>query len=73
MLDAFGKPVTQSELIKTWRVKIAQTVLFPGEKGQEIAPRLAGGTTSDFYGAYLDERISLANQLPSLTTRRWWD
>lgn len=39
---------------------MAPTVLFLGKEGREVAPRLVGGSTSDFYGAYLEERIRTA-------------
>ena len=52
--------MSQDQLIRAWGVKVAPTVLFLGKDGREVAPRLVGGTTSDFYGAYLDERIRVA-------------
>ena len=56
--DFKGKTVTQDELVRTWRIKIAPTVLFFGKDGQEIAERLEGAYIPDFYGAYLDERLA---------------
>jgi thioredoxin-related protein len=58
--DAMGKRTTQAALISSWQIKAAPTILFLGKDGQEIAPRLVGGSTSDFYGAYLQERIDRA-------------
>lgn len=60
IVDTQGKRTTQAELIKSWNINAAQTVLVLGKSGQEIAPRLVGGTTSDFYGAYLQERVDLS-------------
>lgn len=60
ILDAQGHKTTQDQLIRAWGVKVAPTLLFLGRKGQEVAPRLVGGATSDFYGAYLTERIHSA-------------
>lgn len=60
VVDARGNVTTQDLLIRSWGIKVAPTILFLGKDGQEIAPRLVGGTTSDFYGAYLDERIRIA-------------
>ena len=60
VVDARGIAMTQDRLIRTWGVKVAPTVLFLGKDGKEIAPRLIGGSTSDFYGAYLDDRIRIA-------------
>lgn len=58
--DARGKPSTHEQLIRAWAIKVTPTVLFLGKNGREVAPRLEGGTTSDFYGAYLDERLRMA-------------
>jgi thioredoxin-related protein len=66
IMDAVGKQTTQAELIKAWAVNAAPTVLFLAKNGQEIAPRLVGGTTSDFYGAYLQERVDQAVKTLSL-------
>ena len=60
LLDAHGNKTTQDQQIRAWGVKVAPTLLFLGKNGQEIAPRLVGGTTSDFYGAYLAERVQTA-------------
>lgn len=57
IFDPQGRRTTQSELIKSWQIAAAPTILFLGKNGQEIAPRMVGGSTSDFYGAYLQERI----------------
>lgn len=60
IVDALGKRTTQAELIASLQIKTAPTVLFLGKNGQELSPRLVGGTTSDFYGAYLDDRLRIA-------------
>ncbi len=60
VIDWQGKTTTQDQLIRAWGIKVAPTVLFLGKDGKEVAPRLTGGSTSDFYGAYLDERIRIA-------------
>ncbi len=52
--------VTHDELVRTWGIKIAPTVLFFGPKGREVAERLEGGYIADFYGAYLDQRMQSA-------------
>ena len=55
-----GVQTTHDELIRSWGVKIAPTVLFFGRDGQELAERLVGAYIPDFYGSYLDERLKLA-------------
>lgn len=50
---------------KAWaqrmRVRTAPTVLFLGPEG-ELAPRLVGYSSPDFYGAYLQARIDTARR-----------
>lgn len=58
--DFKGLTLTQDALTRSWRIKVAPTVLFFGRGGVEIAERLVGGYIPDFYGAYLDERLRLA-------------
>lgn len=60
VLDWQGKTWSQDQLIRALAIKVAPTVLFLGKDGREVAPRLIGGSTSDFYGAYLEERIRTA-------------
>lgn len=52
--------VTHEQLIASWGVRVAPTVLFFGPGGVEVAERLTGGYIPDFYGAYLDERLARA-------------
>lgn len=52
--------VTHAQLVRTWNVKVAPTVLFFGPGGEEVAERLRGGYIEDFYGAYLAQRLQQA-------------
>lgn len=58
--DFNGTSQTQDQLIRSWGIKVAPTVLFFGRGGVEVAERLVGGYIPDFYGAYLDDRLRLA-------------
>ena len=58
-----GAFVTHEQLIEGWGIKIAPTLLFFGASGKEIVPRLEGIASTDFYGAYLDERLAQARRL----------
>lgn len=58
--DFSGTSQTQDQLIRSWGIKIAPTVLFFGRGGAEVAERLVGGYIPDFYGAYLDDRLRTA-------------
>ena len=57
-----GLTQTQDALIRQWGVKIAPTVLFFGERGQEVASRLNGAYLPDFYNAYLEEQLGMARR-----------
>lgn len=61
MLVGFdGATQTQDQLVRSWGIKIAPTVLFFGAGAVEVAERLVGGYIPDFYGYYLDERVRAA-------------
>lgn len=60
-LDFAGKPVTHESLIRGWNITVAPTVLFFGPGGRELAGRLPGAS-SDFYSAYLDQRLADARK-----------
>ena len=62
-----GTAATHDSVVRAWKIKIAPTILFLGRGGREIAPRLVGGSQSDFYGAYLDERLALARLVVNAT------
>lgn len=61
--DFGGVTVTHEQLVQTWRITIAPTVLFFGQQGKELVARMEGGYIVDFYGAYLDQRIEQARAL----------
>lgn len=56
------------ELGRLHRVRLAPTVLFLGPDG-EVAERLVGYGSPDFFGAYLDQRIAQARTAFSPTSR----
>lgn len=57
-----GAATTPEQVARHLGVRIAPTVLFLGRAGREIAPRLTGVQSEDFYGAYLQERLDAANR-----------
>ncbi len=57
-----GSSTTAADQISRWKIRLAPTVLFLGAHGSELAQRLVGLSSEDFYGAYLDERIATARQ-----------
>ena len=61
--DGFdGKPTSAAAQLKSWKASFTPTVLFLGQRGQELAERLVGVAVPDFYGAYLEERLATARK-----------
>jgi hypothetical protein len=60
VLDFQGASTTHDALVRQWGVRVAPTVLFFGAGGVEVAERLRGASIPDYYGAYLDQRLSVA-------------
>ena len=54
-----SNPAEQAEL---WKATFTPTVLFFGPKGEELAERLEGVAVPDFFGEYLDARLSEARK-----------
>lgn len=65
LVDFAGRSTTHGAFVDSLGVKVAPTVLFFGRGGQEAAPRLAGVSIPDFYGAYLQDRVDAANRAVS--------
>ena len=55
-----GKATTAAEQVALWKAGFTPTVLFLGPSGQDLAERLVGLASLDFYGAYLDDRLTTA-------------
>lgn len=53
-------PASPAALAKSLRIRVAPTVVFLGDGGRELAERLVGFNSPDFYGAYLDGGIARA-------------
>lgn len=65
LADFDGAQTTHAQKIRSWGVQVAPSLLFFGRGGVEVAQRLTGGTQSDFYGAYLDQRLGDARKAVS--------
>jgi hypothetical protein len=57
-----GAATTPARVAEALRVRVAPTVLFLGHGVRELAPRLVGVSSVDFYGAYLQDRVDAANR-----------
>lgn len=58
--DFRGTAQTHDKMVRTWQIRIAPSVLFFGADGAEVAPRLIGASSTDYYGSYLEQRLSQA-------------
>ena len=56
------KPTTAALQARAWKATFTPTVLFIGSQGQELAERLVGIAVPDFYGAYLEQRLTTARK-----------
>lgn len=60
--DFGGTTTTPAALAEAWKVRLTPTVFFFGPEGRELAERLDGVTSTDFYGSYLDDRLDTARR-----------
>ena len=63
LIDFDGTALTHDAWVRKQGIKLAPTVLFFGAQGREVATRLKGAYLPDFYGAYLDEQLTLARRV----------
>lgn len=55
--DFSGRRVSLHGLAEHYAVKVTPTLMFVDPKGGEVAPRILGFQSSDFFWFYLDRRI----------------
>ena len=55
-----GKPTNADELATHYKIYVTPTLVFVDERGMELAERMVGVTTLDFYGGYLDQALDTA-------------
>ena len=67
MTDWNGRPVTHAEFARAAQVRFMPTVMFFSARGQVLAPAIVG-LSQDFFGGYLEARISTALRARSATT-----
>jgi hypothetical protein len=60
--DFGGRMTTHDELARRWKISITPTLLFFGPGGREVAERMEGGYQPDFYGPYLEDRLTQSRQ-----------
>lgn len=60
--DFNGQMISAEALSHRYRAGFVPTVVFVNYEGKELAERLIGITTRDFYGGFLDEAIEASLQ-----------
>jgi len=55
-----GKSINASDLANQYKVFVTPTLLFVDRQGTELAERMVGVTTLEFYGGYLDQALDAA-------------
>jgi hypothetical protein len=58
--DFDGTPIEPAELARRYGAFVTPTLLFLDPTGEELASKLVGVSTLDFYWSYLDEAIDTA-------------
>lgn len=58
--DFSGKPTNADKLGSEYDIRVTPTLIFVDQRGIEIAERMVGVTTLDFYGGYLDQALDEA-------------
>lgn len=60
IVDFNGEPIDADEFAARHQASLTPTLLFLDAEGKEVAERLLGYNSPDFYGAYLEEAINIA-------------
>jgi len=60
VIDFDGKKVNAWEFAGRYKVQVTPTLVFLDFQGKQMAPKMVGLTTPDFFGGYLDDAITTA-------------
>ena len=60
--DFDGRRVSATALAQRYEIKVTPTLIFVDARGEELAERMVGVTTLEFYGGYLDQALDTAGQ-----------
>jgi thioredoxin-related protein len=60
--DFNDTPVSAAELASRYRVFVTPTLLFLDSQGRELAERMVGVMTLEFYGGYLDRAMRASSE-----------
>ena len=62
LIDFDGASRSHDAVARGLGVTLTPTVVFLGPRGRELAERLVGAGSADFYGAYLEQRLETARR-----------
>jgi thioredoxin-related protein len=60
--DFDGHRVSAAALAERYRISLTPTLIFVDRRGHELAERMVGVTTLEFYGGYLDQALDAARE-----------
>jgi thioredoxin-related protein len=62
LVDLNGQSISAEAFADRYDIYLTPTLAFFDAQGNELAPRIVGVTTVDYYGGYLDEAIDASRQ-----------
>ena len=62
LMDLNGQPISAEAFADRYDIYLTPTLAFFDAQGNELAPRMVGVTTVDYYGGYLDAAIDASRQ-----------
>lgn len=62
LMDLDGQPISAEAFADRYGIYLTPTLAFFDARGNELAPRMVGVTTVEFYGGYLDDAIDQSRQ-----------
>ena len=60
IIDASGKSISTLLFVRPFRTQFTPTILFLNANKEEVAEKLVGLSTPDYYGFYLEQNIDKA-------------
>ncbi|WP_172597757.1 thioredoxin family protein [Sulfuriflexus mobilis] len=62
LVDLNGQPISAEDFAFRYDISLTPTLVFFDARGNELAKRMVGVTTVDYYGSYLDAAIGESRQ-----------
>ena len=60
--DFDGKTIDASQLASRYKIFVTPTLVFVDRHGKELAERMVGVTTLEFFGGYLDQALDISRE-----------